>query len=665
MAKTASCPSCGAPVTFRSVASVLAVCDYCQSTLVRQGANLEDLGKMGEFLDDRSPLQRGSEGRWKGKHFGLIGRLQLKYDAGIWNEWHLLFDDGKSAWLSEAGGEFVISEPIRIPEDLPPFEKLTIGESIKLDGQAFQVTNILTAECVAGNGELPFIVGAGYPAPVVDLRDANGRFATIDYSDVVPPEAKNREGKVEADEKENSAPPESEVRQTPRPLVFIGEAIEFAKLSMSNLRDPDAPGGKPTVKTKAFQCPQCGAPLSARSAEIMSVGCGSCGAVVDTQKEVARQIATAKAKQKVVPLLELGATGTLLGEKLEVIGFMQRRMQADQVWYFWREYVLLAPDNSLRWLSEYDGHWNIARVQSKSIAALGSTAKFGGQIYKHFQSYDAFVDFVVGEFPWLVKIDERAKVHDYVAPPMMLSREVTTREDAWTASEYVAPELIQTAFALKTPLPKPKGIFANQPNPRIEGHQQFCKYFWRFFFAIWIIQIGLIIFGPGTVHQENVSYRIDDEEARLSKEFVLSEGARRLEIAHEAQLRNNWVALHLTLVNKNTGEAWQADREISYYEGVDGGESWSEGSKTDDFVFTDLPPGTYFIAEEAELDPSTPSVGAQLKVAQAGPRWSSLVLLILFLVAFPIYTWWRQKSFEIARWAESDHPIVTSSSDDD
>jgi len=642
MAKTANCPSCGAPVTFRSVASVLAVCDYCQSTLVRQGANLENLGKMAEFLDDRSPLQRGSEGRWKrgkeSRHFGLIGRLQLRYEAGLWNEWHLLFDDGKSGWLSEAGGEFVISEPVRIAEELPPFDQIAVGEALTLAGGAFQVTNILNAECIAGEGELPFKVGAGYPAPVVDLRDSGGRFATLDYSD-----AADMGGK---------------------PLVFLGEAVEFKALNLTNLRDPATASGKPTVKAKAFQCPSCGAPLSARSADILSVGCGSCGAVVDTQKEVAKQIATAQSKQKVVPLLELGTIGTLHGEKLEVIGFMQRRMQADEIWYFWREYVLLAPDGSLRWLSEYDGHWNVARVQSKAVAALGSLVKFGGQAYKHFQSCDAFVDFVVGEFPWVVKLDERAKVHDYIAPPLMLSREVTSSEDVWTASEYVAPEDIQTAFALKTALPKPKGTFANQPNPLAARSSAIFKAFWRFLLAAIVIHIAVLIIGGRTVHKETISFR-DDDEPRLTKEFALPDGARRLEITHEAQVTNNWVSVHMTLVNKDTGESWSADREISYYEGVDGGESWSEGSRSDEFIFTNLPAGTYFIAEEAELDPNIPSIGGQLRVGHAGARWSSLIVLILLLTAFPAFAYYRQKVFEVARWADSDHPLVTSGSDDD
>jgi hypothetical protein len=179
MARTATCPSCGAPVEFKSVASVLAVCDFCRSTLIRRGEDLEDLGKMAALMEDRSPLQRGAEGRWQGRHFGLIGRIQLKYDQGLWNEWHLLFDDGRSGWLSEAGGEYVISEPKRLAEPMPRFEDLQPGSRQLLDGRAYSVSNVLTAECVAGEGELPFKVGAGYPAPVVDLRDEQGRFATL------------------------------------------------------------------------------------------------------------------------------------------------------------------------------------------------------------------------------------------------------------------------------------------------------------------------------------------------------------------------------------------------------------------------------------------------------------------------------------------------------
>jgi hypothetical protein len=299
MGRTAPCPSCGAPVEFKSVASILAVCDYCQSTLVREGQELANLGKMAELIEDRSPLQRGAEGRWKGRHFALIGRIQLRWAQGLWNEWHLLFDDGKSGWLSESAGEYVISEPVWQPGALPPFSELQLGQDLTLAGRAYSITNLLTAECVAGEGELPFKVGAGYAAPSADLRDAAGGFATLDYSD-----------------------------DPAKPLVFVGASVDFMSLGWNNLRQ-GMPIAEPTLKARAFNCPHCAAPLSIGHAKIESVGCASCGAVLDTSNETVKLLARATLEFKVQPLLLLGTRGKLRGEEVEIIGFMRRRMRAE------------------------------------------------------------------------------------------------------------------------------------------------------------------------------------------------------------------------------------------------------------------------------------------------------------------------------------------------
>ena len=96
---SANCPTCGAPVLFKSSASFHGVCEFCRSTLVRHGGNLENLGRMADLLEDASPIRLGTEGRYKGVHFAVVGRIQLKYASGVWNEWHLLFDDIQLALL--------------------------------------------------------------------------------------------------------------------------------------------------------------------------------------------------------------------------------------------------------------------------------------------------------------------------------------------------------------------------------------------------------------------------------------------------------------------------------------------------------------------------------------------------------------------------------------
>ena len=84
-----ACPSCGAEVAFRSATSAIAVCEYCRSTLVREADAVRDVGKMSAVLEDYSPLRIGVSGVYSGRAFAVIGRIQLRYDAGFWNEWYL------------------------------------------------------------------------------------------------------------------------------------------------------------------------------------------------------------------------------------------------------------------------------------------------------------------------------------------------------------------------------------------------------------------------------------------------------------------------------------------------------------------------------------------------------------------------------------------------
>src|ERR1700761_7371375 len=104
-----SCPQCGAPLEFRSAAAVMAVCESCRSTLLKQGEAVERIGEMATVFEDYSPLQLGATGRYASRLFTLLGRIQLRYDAGYWTEWYAAFDDGTFGWLSDASGQYAIT----------------------------------------------------------------------------------------------------------------------------------------------------------------------------------------------------------------------------------------------------------------------------------------------------------------------------------------------------------------------------------------------------------------------------------------------------------------------------------------------------------------------------------------------------------------------------
>ena len=86
------CPQCGAPVSFTSAASVMAVCGACRSTL-QDAASVRRIGEAAEVLED-SPICLGAAGKYENKRFDVVGRIQMRYDDGFWNEWYLWFEDG-------------------------------------------------------------------------------------------------------------------------------------------------------------------------------------------------------------------------------------------------------------------------------------------------------------------------------------------------------------------------------------------------------------------------------------------------------------------------------------------------------------------------------------------------------------------------------------------
>ena len=130
---TSNCPSCGAAIHFQSAASILAICDYCHSTLVRHDLNLEDIGKMAQLQVDGTPVQLRAEGIYRNVHFGVVGRIQLRYDQGLWNEWHLLFDDMRDGWLGEAQGTYAVSFLVQVPETVPVFVDAAPGKKASIE----------------------------------------------------------------------------------------------------------------------------------------------------------------------------------------------------------------------------------------------------------------------------------------------------------------------------------------------------------------------------------------------------------------------------------------------------------------------------------------------------------------------------------------------------
>lgn len=201
-----SCPNCGAPLEFRFSSSVQTVCEYCKSVIVRTDVDVQKVGEVADLPANSSPIQMGTEGQYGNRSFVVAGRIIYEYDQGNWNEWHLVFNDGTSGWLSDAQLQYDVSFLDPHGHELPQSADTEVGAVFNFDNTDYEVTVITRASYKGVEGELPFQYWDKKVVPFVDLRTGTGKFATLDFSDEAP-------------------------------LLFIGEAVEFEDLKLRDVRE--------------------------------------------------------------------------------------------------------------------------------------------------------------------------------------------------------------------------------------------------------------------------------------------------------------------------------------------------------------------------------------------------------------------------------------------
>jgi len=427
---------------------------------------------------------------------------------------------------------------------------------------------------------------------------------------------------------------------------------------------------KPQVK--ALHCPQCGGAITLRSfQQAVTVVCENCHAILDAKDPTLKilqqfQVATGELK----PQIPLGTRGKLRVTYYEVICFQLRSIESDDVRYDWHEYLLFNPYKGFRYLSEYQGHWNdIAVCKDLPVvrSALVSSANYLGENYRHFQTAEATTGFVIGEFPWQVRVGERAVVTDFVHPPHLLSCEQSSGETTWSVGEYIYPKEIWTAFYLPGQPPEPIGVFENQPAPSTVS----VKRVWAAFLALTIFLLGLMAFNDLVASKDLVfssTYQLPSgppkgEASFVTDVFELKGHTSNVEIKTTANVSNSWIYLNYALINQDTGQAWDFGREVSYYSGRDSDGSWTEGSRRDTVIVPSVPPGHYYLRIEPEADARNPQITYGVAVRRDVPvlKFYGYALLALFLPV--LYVTFKSISFERARWAESDHPILQTESD--
>jgi hypothetical protein len=136
------------------------------------------VGVVADLPPDSSPIQITSEGVYGGKPFVVVGRILYEYEQGGWNEWHIVFNDGRSGWLSDAQLEYDVSFIGHPPGTLPVAGSLVCGNKFQWSGMDYEVTSLTRAHYKGVDGELPFEYWDKADVLFADLRTADGHSRT-------------------------------------------------------------------------------------------------------------------------------------------------------------------------------------------------------------------------------------------------------------------------------------------------------------------------------------------------------------------------------------------------------------------------------------------------------------------------------------------------------
>ncbi|HEX2546996.1 MAG TPA: DUF4178 domain-containing protein [Ramlibacter sp.] len=416
---TAACPGCGAPVAFRSAQSTHAVCSYCRSTVVREGATVARVGKMAELFDDHSPLQLQARGKYGEREFSVVGRLQYRGDSGTWTEWNCLFSDGETGWLAEDNGSYVMAFAVDANREIPEADRFRVGATTAIGGKSYQVTGNEQVALISAEGELPKLPPVDARFPVVELRSADNEVLALDYGATPPAATRGRPVALEE-------------------LAFSGLRGESTKLE----------GGL------QFSCPHCGAPVTPRFDSSKSITCPACKSIIDLTRGVAGAVGFAEQGEAVEPLIPLGTVAQFQGVHWQVVGYQNRvgtEPDDPDEHFGWDEYLLYNRKRGFTFLLDTTEGWSVAKpvTGAPELSRDLTTASYLGTQYKQQYAYKAQVNFAEGEFYWPVERGQVTFNRDYASGNKLLAMEETPRERTWSLGSKVDAAEVAKAFGIK------------------------------------------------------------------------------------------------------------------------------------------------------------------------------------------------------------------------
>lgn len=362
-----------------------------------------------------------------------------------------------------------------------------------------------------------------------------------------------------------------------------------------------------TEALRSINCTSCGAGLSVLGGgRVLTQVCGYCGAVLDAQDAYKVLDSIGKRNHPDSPV-QIGMTLTYEGVDFTVIGTLGMVEKHRGREWRWVEHQVFSPTHGYLWLNIEDGNLTFTRklrdfdmrqwLTSASVERAETPPRrvYQGANYRYYETTTAQIDFMEGEFNWIPKLGETVTVVSLLGPDAMLELVDSPREREAEISRLLPREetAVQMGFDVAALGPARNHPLEVYVPLRDEGLLRRVLMGTALAGAV----LGLVFWMmPGREVLESPAVTI----AQMPQQFRFEIGntAQLAQIRFDTNFQNQWASLAAELRGPDGEILLAGERTVSFYSGREGGEAWSEGSRSQSFRFHPPVTGIYTVTLE-------------------------------------------------------------------
>lgn len=351
--------------------------------------------------------------------------------------------------------------------------------------------------------------------------------------------------------------------------------------------------------------------------------------------------------------LEIGDVGFLKGSEYKVTGILVKNIHPN---YRWTEFVLQNNENEFLYLSFSKGHWIVLTEMKEEFNVKGHplVLEYNDEDYDLYDYSDSKIINAQGFFDFELPHKNVIHLVEYIKPPFMISVERMNGTETAFYGEYITRSEIKKAFK-KQYLPHQAGVNLIQPsrfNIKNTGIIFCC-------IALLMITTNWFIYKDQfeqTVFSKTLRFSDFNNKEITSEAFVLKGGSAPMTIKVSSDVDNSWANLNIALINEDTSDEVYANKDLEYYHGYEDGESWTEGSRSEEFNICGVKEGKYHLLitpMKAPEDANNPEMRVSVIWNEPSSRNVWMVIIGMIVIYFVIR--YLKMNFERERWAESSY----------